>query len=54
MAPSADENSLLKLADLVEEHQEELALYESMDVGKPISNALTADIGEGGPGLMMC
>ena len=34
-----------KLADLVEEHQEELALYESMDVGKPISNALTADIG---------
>ncbi len=30
---------LKKLADLLEEHAEEFALYESMDVGKPIVNA---------------
>lgn len=35
---------LFKLADLVEENKEELALYECLDVGKPISNALTDDI----------
>ena len=31
---------LRKLADLMEKHQETLALYESMDAGKPISQAL--------------
>lgn len=31
---------LLKLADLVEVHQETFALYESLDAGKPISQAL--------------
>ena len=35
---------LLKLADLVETHQEQFALYECLDVGKPISNALQMDI----------
>lgn len=35
---------LLKLADLVETHQEQFALYECLDVGKPISNALRMDI----------
>jgi acyl-CoA reductase-like NAD-dependent aldehyde dehydrogenase len=35
---------LHKLADLVETHKEELALYESLDVGKPITNALHGDI----------
>ena len=33
-----------KLADLVEEHAEQLALYESLDVGKTISKALNDDI----------
>lgn len=33
-----------KLADLVEEHQERFALYESLDVGKTITNALHDDI----------
>ena len=33
-----------KLADLLEVNYEELALYECMDVGKPITNALNRDI----------
>ena len=37
-------NILRNLADLIEVHQEELALYESLDVGKPISKALLDDI----------
>jgi acyl-CoA reductase-like NAD-dependent aldehyde dehydrogenase len=35
---------LHKLADLVESNREELALYECLDVGKPISHALEGDI----------
>lgn len=35
---------LIKLADLVDLHKEELALYESLDVGKPIAHALHGDI----------
>ena len=35
---------LHKLADLVESHREELGLYEALDVGKPISQALEGDI----------
>ena len=35
---------LNKLADLVDEHKETFALYESMDVGKPITNALYDDV----------
>jgi 4-guanidinobutyraldehyde dehydrogenase/NAD-dependent aldehyde dehydrogenase len=31
---------LLKLADLIEENSQELALNECLDVGKPIANAL--------------
>ena len=36
--------ALYKLADLVEEHKETFALYESLDVGKPITKALTDDV----------
>lgn len=35
---------LHRLADLVDLHKEELALYESLDVGKPIAHALSVDI----------
>src|ERR1700722_3367399 len=35
---------LLKLADLVEAHSEELALLDCLDVGKPIGNALREDV----------
>ena len=36
--------ALLKLATLIETHREELALLETMDVGKPISISLGGDI----------
>ena len=35
---------LIKLASLLEAHAEELALLECLDVGKPISDALTLDV----------
>ena len=35
---------MLKLADLIEQHAEELALLETLDMGKPISDALNVDI----------
>lgn len=35
---------ILKLMDLVEEHKDELALLDCIDVGKPITNALSDDI----------
>ena len=42
---------LNKLADLVDEHKETFALYESMDVGKPITNALYDDAARTAGGL---
>ena len=39
--PLADRQAaLLKLAELIESHTEEFALYDSLEVGKPISHAL--------------
>jgi len=35
---------LLKLAELIDANQEELALYDCLDVGKPINHALNEDI----------
>ncbi|MDB4077517.1 aldehyde dehydrogenase family protein [Porticoccaceae bacterium] len=35
---------LQKLADLIVENQEELAFYDCLDVGKPITSALNSDI----------
>jgi aldehyde dehydrogenase (NAD+) len=35
---------LLKLADLFEKHKDELAALESLDNGKPLSEAKAADI----------
>lgn len=35
---------LLRFAELMEENREELALLESIDVGKPISDTLTVDV----------
>ena len=43
--PLAQRSAVLrKLADLIDRHRETFALYESMDVGKPITNALTVDL----------
>ncbi|TDC91426.1 aldehyde dehydrogenase [Nonomuraea deserti] len=35
---------LLRFAELIDEHREELALLETLDTGKPIRDALTGDI----------
>lgn len=44
LAPSARKRILLRFADLMEAHAEELALLETIDVGKPIRFALAVDI----------
>jgi len=44
MAPADRKRILLKLSELMLTHREELALLESLNVGKPITNALTGDI----------
>ena len=44
MPPRERKKVLLRLADIVERHAEELALLESLDTGKPIADALTADL----------
>jgi acyl-CoA reductase-like NAD-dependent aldehyde dehydrogenase len=42
--PRARKKVLLKLADLMLEHREELALLETLDMGKPISDSLAVDV----------
>ena len=42
--PAARKRVLLRLAELVREHLDELALLESLDVGKPIRDTLRVDI----------
>lgn len=44
MAPVDRKRILLKLSELMASHKEELALLESLDVGKPITNALNGDL----------
>lgn len=44
MAPSERKAVLLRFADLVEANGEELALLETLDMGKPISDALSDDL----------
>lgn len=43
-APAERKAVLLRLAALLEDHAEELALLESLNTGKPISDALAVDI----------
>lgn len=43
-SPSDRKKVLLKLADLIEKHQFSLALLETLDTGKPISDSINADI----------
>ena len=42
--PAARKAVLLRLAQLIREHVDELALLETLDVGKPISDSLKVDI----------
>lgn len=44
LAPKERKRALLRLADLVEQHAQELALIESLDNGKPVDDALAADL----------
>jgi len=46
LAPAKRRKVLERLADLVAEHAEELALLECIDMGKPIADALAFDIPE--------
>jgi gamma-glutamyl-gamma-aminobutyraldehyde dehydrogenase len=43
-APGNKKRVLLRFADLIREHTDELALLESLDVGKTIGNALAVDV----------
>ena len=44
LAPAKRKRVLLKFAELILEHKEELALLETLDVGKPISDSLKVDV----------
>ncbi len=50
MAPAARKRKLQKLASLMEAHREELALLETLDMGKPIRDSYRIDI----PGSANC
>ena len=43
-APAARKRTLLRFADLIEAHAEELALTETLDMGKPIRDAMQVDV----------
>ena len=44
MAPVERKKRLVRFADLIDAHRDELAVLESLDVGKPISDALSVDL----------
>ncbi len=44
MAPAERKRILVRWAELIEQHAEELALLECLDVGKPISDTLNVDV----------
>jgi 4-guanidinobutyraldehyde dehydrogenase / NAD-dependent aldehyde dehydrogenase len=50
LAPAKRKKILLRFAELIREHADELALLETLDVGKPISDSLKIDI----PGAARC
>src|SRR5690606_36584062 len=44
MAPRERKKALLRIADLIEKNSAELALIETLDCGKPISDAMNVDL----------
>ncbi|UTW09785.1 aldehyde dehydrogenase [Pseudomonas benzenivorans] len=44
LAPVARKEVMIRFADLIEQHGEELALLETLDMGKPISDSLGIDV----------
>ena len=49
-APAQRKATLLRFAELMEQHHEELALLETLDTGKPIRHSLRDDV----PGAIRC
>lgn len=43
-APAERKRILIRFADLILQNQEELALLETLDMGKPISDSMSIDI----------
>jgi 4-guanidinobutyraldehyde dehydrogenase / NAD-dependent aldehyde dehydrogenase len=50
LSPAKRKKTLLRFADTIREHADELALLETLDVGKPIADSLKIDI----PGSARC
>ena len=44
LAPTRRKAAMIRFADLLERHAEELALLETLDMGKPIGDALNVDV----------
>jgi 4-guanidinobutyraldehyde dehydrogenase/NAD-dependent aldehyde dehydrogenase len=44
LAPKKRKKTLLRFASLIEEHADELALLETVDMGKPIRDSLNVDV----------
>ncbi len=44
LAPVKRKQVMIRFADLIEAHREELALLETLDMGKPITDALKVDV----------
>ncbi|WP_027967776.1 aldehyde dehydrogenase [Halomonas halocynthiae] len=44
ITPAKRKTVLIRFAELIEQHSEELALLETIDVGKPIKNSLEVDV----------
>jgi len=44
LAPAKRKKTLLRFADLIRQHTEELALLETLDMGKPIADSLKIDM----------
>ena len=44
MAPTERKKRMIRLADLIEASRDELALLETLDMGKPISDSLAVDV----------
>ena len=45
LAPAERKRHLIQFADLLMQHREELALLETLDMGKPIKYSLSVDVG---------
>ena len=50
LAPAQRKRVLMKLAELIRKNREELALLETLDMGKPIADSLSSDV----PGSAQC